>query len=455
MMVSSGFFFNIPVVAICYPIFLYLLYVLIPKINTSVEMPIVVMFFVWPFLMYFVRAMQVDTSTWDYGTLLEAASDYVLEGSMDTHYFAIYPNNKLWTCVLIAFFKAVIVIFPNADSAFLFESSTYFSGCIIFVGMLLYYKIVERAFYRVLFLFMCLPVWLFATFAYTDTAIFLCVCIFISLVKTIELNRSRWYHYIELGVLAAIGYKIKPTFIICYIAFFIIHLIFWGLSKENMTKLSILVMSGAITFLIVSIISNSIIYISDKEADRWGTPATHYFMMGMNSDTNGAWSGEDGSYTESLETHEDKVKGNLKVYRERVQALGIKGMLKFIFINKLSKTWSDSILHVDVQLARKPIRPSIWQQLFTVDGKYYNYSLIYSWMYHMTMLIGIFLSGLFTIKESNNNTSFFIRVLQLTILGLFFFLSIWECTSRYLFSFVPMLLLVSENGWRKTIEKIR
>ena len=46
-------------------------------------------------------------------------------------------------------------------------------------------------------------------------------------------------------------------------------------------------------------------------------------------------------------------------------------------------------------------------------------------------------------------------VLRIALFGIILFLSIWECNSRYLVAFIPVLIMTSADGIFMTREKIK
>lgn len=71
-------------------------------------------------------------------------------------------------------------------------------------------------------------------------------------------------------------------------------------------------------------------------------------------------------------------------------------------------------------------------------------SLIYSWLYYIVLIVGILLSGIFAIRRTNEQQK--MLVLRIALFGIILFLSIWECNSRYLVAFIPVLIMTSA-GW--------
>ncbi|WP_155242037.1 hypothetical protein [Butyrivibrio fibrisolvens] len=446
MVVFSSF--QIPYIAVAFPI-LCIVFLMIGSMAKLRKIPFVIVLLFLPVLMLVAEKLQVSTNTWDYGGLLNNAAEYVLSGSIaNTNYYAVYPNNKMWLTVLVLFFKIVRTIIPSADIGLLFEASTYFSAVIVWCVFAVFYKIVDGNLYKSMFFILCLPIWCYSTFAYTDVAIMLLITCLLYVIQKRKSNNNIWL-YIVLGFMLGYGYLVKPTFFIAYIAIIMITSI--SVIKLKLYK-QVLVFIGALgmTVILLTTICSRVIPISEDDAQRWQMPATHYFMMGMNPADKGGYVQEDVIYTQSFETQESKKAANIAILKERLSEKGIGGTVKFIFINKAFRTWGNSYLNAPMYLAREPLHETILHDFVLEEGKYFKFFTFYCWIYHLFMLTGLVLSGGFAIK-SKNSDELIIRISRLTVLGLFAFLSIWECNSRYLVAFMPMIILVSIDGWSKMI----
>ncbi len=450
MVVFSSF--QIPIVAVAFPIFVCAFLFIAYRLRCR-KMPFVMILLFLPMLMIVARQLQVSTNTWDYGGLLNSAAEYVLNGEIaDTNYYAVYPNNKMWLAVLILLFKIVTFFVRDADSSFLFGVSTYFSAFMVWCVIFLFYRIVEGNIYKCMYLIMCLPLWCYCTFAYTDIATMLMITCLIYIIKVRKSNQNVMF-YICLGIMLVLGYLIKPTFFIAYIAIMMIACIYI-IKYKLYRQLLIFVVTVCISTTILSAICNKIVPISEAEADRWQMPATHYFMMGMNQADNGGFVQEDVMFTKSFETQEAKKAANIEELKHRLSEMGIIGTIKFVFISKLNRTWGNSTLNAPMYLAREPQHNTILHSFVLESGRFYNLFRAYCWIYHLFTLAGVALSGIWALKKSNRDI-LIVRISRLTILGLFAFLSIWECNSRYIVAFIPMIILVSIDGWSKTIINTR
>lgn len=451
-----GEFFRNTVASLLLPLLLAFLLYIRRFIRNNVSFPIygILLFFALSLLV--ATALQVSVDTWDYGELLRCAANYVLNGEMSTDYFAIYPNNKLWEGLLILYFNIIKVFFANITANQLYYASTVLSSALVVGGVSVIWKIIGKDFYNMLFILCCLPLWLYSTFAYTDTITFLLVALFIWIIDSNELEASdvslkSYFIYAFIGFLAAFGYSIKPTFIICIIAFLCIKICCCGFNRKKVICIVLFAAVFLISKVSISNLCDSIIVVSEEATDRYETPASHYLMMGLNRDSNGGYHADDVAYTQSFLTYDEKVEANITEYKRRIKEHGVFSTIKFMLITKTTRTWANSLLNINMYLAREPLRPSLLHEFVIEDGRFFNITVIYSWIYYMIMTIGMFLSG-FIKDDSGNNT---IKIMRLTVVGVFIFYAFWECNSRYLFQFLPCMLLVSIDGWKKTLMRLK
>ena len=82
-------------------------------------------------------------------------------------------------------------------------------------------------------------------------------------------------------------------------------------------------------------------------------------------------------------------------------------------------------------------------ELLAGGGKWHWILQLYSWPYYAMIIAGLVLAGFSAFLEKTERSSVF-SVSRLTLFGIFLFLSIWECNSRYLVCFTDGI------GWIDT-----
>ena len=136
-----------------------------------------------------------------------------------------------------------------------------------------------------------------------------------------------------------------------------------------------------------------------------------------------------------------------------VQTCALPISLNHLFYTKLSRTWGNSCLAGDDYCHRKPIHEdSLWERLFGVGEDLHWIVLPYTWFFHILMIFGMFFEGVYSLMDEANSRKYII--LRYTMIGVGIFLTIWECNSRYLLPFLPIMILLSARGWETLLVKI-
>lgn len=139
--------------------------------------------------------------------------------------------------------------------------------------------------------------------------------------------------------------------------------------------------------------------------------------------------------------------------KERLVDRGVLGTIKHILYTKQLRTWADSCIAGDNYVSRTPIREnSFSQQLFSINGAWHWICLLYTWIVHIMLFVGILLSTVLSFQKKVEEQKMFVG--RIAVFGLFLFLSIWECNPRYLFTVMPMIILVAADGIFLLLDRI-
>ncbi len=139
--------------------------------------------------------------------------------------------------------------------------------------------------------------------------------------------------------------------------------------------------------------------------------------------------------------------------KERLVDRGVLGTIKHILYTKQLRTWADSCIAGDNYVSRTPIREnSFSQQLFSINGAWHWICLLYTWIVHIMLFVGILLSTVLSFQKKIEEQKMFVG--RIAVFGLFLFLSIWECNPRYLFTVMPMIILVAADGIFLLLDRI-
>lgn len=392
--------------------------------------------------------------SWDWGKLISTAVTKVVTGEWKAmEYYSRYPNNQAWLLCLTAYFKFIRFVFPPATEETFYVATILLSVTFTQITLWLVYQTARLLFSekRALLIGMigliCLPFYLYAQFAYTDTVSMMMVVfltyIYIKL-KSVKREKDRILLTLLIIALSVLIFNIKILGFIAIIAMILDSI----LSCNNYRKLIFVliicfVLGGAGTKITAMVIQNKL-PITDEMSDQYEFSWTHWVMMGMNQ--KGGYSEADVTFSKSIGNFEERQGAEIAELKRRITGYGIKGTLNHLFNTKLSRTWGKSCLAGDDYIHRKPYNEnSLWERLFGVGEDLHWIVLTYTWLFHILLIFGIFFEGIYSLKEDKENQNF--MMLRYTLLGVGIFLTVWECNSRYLLPFLPVMILVSGRGW--------
>ena len=127
------------------------------------------------FLIAFSFLCEVAPS-WDWGQVLESASEYVLNGTLDAkEYYARYTNNQLCLICMVTLFQWIRFVLPDANFVDFQEISIVISCIFVWLSIGMIYLIAKKVWGRRraciagMLAAGCLPLYMYAQFLYTDT----------------------------------------------------------------------------------------------------------------------------------------------------------------------------------------------------------------------------------------------------------------------------------------------
>lgn len=411
-------------------------------------------------MFFFAYAVRMESLSWDWGKVIRSASERVLTGKLlDEAYFARYPNNQIWYCVLVLFFRLVKWVLPSAQLEQFYLASVALGCVMVSLTILLFHRIAclcwgeKKAFFAALLIYGCLPLYMWASYAYTDTSgmLMLMLLLYIWVKGRQEETRGIQILYAAIfGVLAAIAYQLKVTVFIFVIAAAITFVLQCHSWKKAVMGLLVMVLCLAGGKMAVETGMKTVIDLQDELYDKNQLPLTHWVMMSLKY---GGYVQEDVDYTCSFPTYEEKKQANIRQIKKRLKEKGTIGCAKLFFVDKQIRTWGDASFAGCDYLSREPVHPDGFLQKFvTLDGKWNWLVDIYLYVYYGILLIGMFLGALAARRRKRRDT---LLVARITILGIAALMTIWECNSRYLVLFLPLMVLLSCDGWLELRKKLR
>lgn len=404
---------------------------------------------------------------WDPGYyIIPAARTLLAEGnvnSMKTGYFNMFPNNLL----LVNIYYVILKI----NDFFGILKNEYQLMIIVIVNCIIntlscrmIYSVVSRkigqnyAFWAFCFSVVLLGLSPWSVICYSDT-----FALFIPILSVYLLECSKIpcsLRYVMVIVLGYAGYCIKPQVSIVVIALAIVEIL--KKSKEDLKKrlsygAKVLLISGIIIFFSNIMLQN--VYTNEgfvlNSEKQFG--ASHFFMMGLNPDRMGIFSAEDGAISSSCAGKKERREKNLEVAKERLQSYGFTGYMKFLSKKMLTNyndgTFAWSVegefyndMREDVDTVFAPKLKNLYYDYGT-DYQVFALTVQLAWV---MIIVFIFIRTLFAVREKDNE-DYLYRIMILSLVGLTIFELLFEARARYLYTYIPLYIIVAMYGIRDVI----
>ncbi len=395
--------------------------------------------------------------SWDWGTTIAIAIQYVKSGTTNSmQYVATYQNNQFWIFALIYFFKIVRRLYPLADTA-VYETALWILNAVLAVAAvnLIYFSAKKlfsekRAFFTGALAALFLPIFLYVQITYTDIpGLFLCALMlyFYCALRKAD-GKKQILFLILLSATAALSYRVKVLVFILFLAIIVEGIL--NLRKKHLKRAIAGSIIAIVTFMAVFSLSGQIttetLGITEEADYEYRLPLTHWVMMGLKG--NGGYNSKDYNYTISIPGYQEKLEATISKIEKRIEKKGFSGMMEHLLYTKVRRTWCNCMLGSDDYTERSPIQEtSLFRDLITKDGSNSMPVHVVQSMYYIMVMLGVFVSGIASLtKKRTDLQGSVLSACRIALIGFFIFESIWECNSRYLICFLPVLFMVSGDG---------
>lgn len=435
-----------------YLAFSFLLYKVLSKIKKHNKVFVVIMFLILivvQFVFAYIFEVAPKAKSWDFGSVYEAAVNDV-EGLMpieDNSYFYQYTNN----IGLALFFKFIFSIakifnFTNYTLLGLILNIAFIDIAIVFL-----YKIIRNNFdekiSRIFFLFTITfsPFITYVPIYYTDTlSLPFAISAIYFLMKYVNNPEKKTSWLVICGLLIGIGSCIKFTVFFIFLA-----IILYYVFRENQDKIKNVLKQLVIIFfatIIPLVCLNGYIKLNfdQKRLEKESFPFTHWIMMGMTG-----WGGytyEDTLYTKSFEEKKDKEEANVEQIKERFTNLIETRTLDDFYALKAVYSFGDGTFYSLVKLERDQVRDFKMKKYVLQSDNNDNYIFKTICQTQLVIVLFFMLVGMILRKYLTSRQRDLQLLVNISIIGLYIFLLIWEARSRYVVNYVPLLLLSSYFG---------
>lgn len=267
-----------------------------------------------------------------------------------------------------------------------------------------------------------------------------------------------------LGIASYLGYLIKPTAVIAWIAIVLCTILFFSFAKMprvcfgNLKRVLVVCMLFAVGVLLIFGVNinaqNAILgeYNKNELKDRYEFPMAHFLMMGL-KDSNGfygSWNNEDYQATLEIEGKTQKSSHSLAVAKERISEMGVSKFLihlvkKYVFVMSDGTFFYGAEGDDRGEPEGTGLKYGI--QNLTHPGTS-AYKAWYAQILHSLWFIVLAGIAVFSVKqigaEENNRNGI---LMQIITIGIIAFTLLFEGRSRYLYMFLPFFIMTAAIGF--------
>lgn len=402
-------------------------------------------------------SLEVEFS-WDWGRLINSSYNFITAHDIkNPYYYARYPNNQFWLLCMVSLFK-IIKLFVGSADILVFKHITMAASVIILqIAIEFIYRTAKMIFSPKAALLTgilsvsCLPLYLYSEFLYTDTPSVLLISVMLFLYfKFLQAeNRKKQIAIcVLLGLVGALTYFIKIMAFIVFAAI-LIGVIFTKISfKRFLCFFLVCVTVFGVSVKAIKIVTEPIYKekfgITDELKEKYEFPPTHWIMMGLGY---GGFSQDDVNYTAGFDTYQERKNATVAEIKRRCADYGFSGLVKHIFYNKVIRTFGNCTLAGSDYAGRRPIyKNGTFSRLLSEHGDLYPISLVFLWIYYIFIMLGLLFSAIGSLGKKKSTANSKLLAGRIAIFGIFAFMLLWECNSRYLLVFIPVMILLSVDG---------
>ena len=308
-----------------------------------------------------------------------------------------------------------------------------------------------------LLLALCLPLYLAAAVLYTDTFSlpFVVFTLYFAL-KTPEQAtlRGALKNAALCGLCAFIGCQIKMTVAIVLIAAVIV----WLLVMKPVRALAAAALACAITVLGTQGMHGIMLscVLDPAMVAQHNTPTIHWVMMSIPSSDNpyGSKSDDYGitwGMQEAGETPEAVMASILSRMKDKIYTLRYPNRLAAALLRKNAAALGDGTFGMTEMLDDGPVRENAVSAC-VLEGRplYGAYMAVCSGVWFAALLLAA--AAVYAdIRRRDVSTA----IIAVSVFGMLLFLLLWEARSRYMFSFVPLVLLLASGFLSRTADGMK
>lgn len=370
--------------------------------------------------------------------------------SRDKWYFEAWPNNIFILHTYTLLIK-ILTFLGSTNINFMLIILNCILSC--FSGILLF-KIINRLFKNVAISWFGYILYILMivfsphiSVIYTDAlGVNLPILILYVYLKYVDNNTV--LKLICIGILSAVAYSLKPHTFVIVISLIIYELLFKNSNIKNKFKFIILIFISA--FISLQLISYQTKYIREELDYDKRVGYLHYMKMSLNPKWAGLYSHEDFADSRKISNKKDRDSHNIAVIKDRIVEHTLESYLKFM-VKKTLVNYNDGTFgwyfiaenNSDTIVAKNNTKLSEFaNSLYIYKKSNYDKFYIEKQMYWLFILFMITISLIKSKTDSHNFRSIFF----INFIGVFILVTVFEASARYLFTNVPMFIILGMYG---------
>ncbi|MCC9174667.1 hypothetical protein [Arthrobacter sp. zg-Y179] len=388
-------------------------------------------------------------------------------------YFETNPNNVLLVLLVAAYYELALSLGYHD----LGMMTAFLNGLVLFAGTVLTYCAVRMLGGRIAAAVSLVPTTVFLVLSpwagvlYSDTVgvlfTVLILCLLLASRRSARLT-VRVPLWILAGAVAAVGYGIKPTVLICLVAAGITAVCLLARRKNTLVLLLAVVIAGGSFILgnrlIAAFEQQTPVIAFDIEDNPHAMNLGHFLMVGAGS-TQGPYGPYYGSYNEddyqstvAITGEEEKFRNGLQAYQNRVSGMGPGGYVVFLH-HKLAWitgdgsffSWGEGVLTGEDFLSSRPADRGI-QDLFGNTRPNFQWMLSIwqgTWFAVLALVaVPLFLRTPRLLRPE-------LSAMRIALLGLLLFLLLFEARARFLYLYAPYFIVLASLSFSAAMERLQ
>ena len=371
-------------------------------------------------------------------------------------YFYRFPQNAALLALFTGWYRLWFVIGgPGVDFNL---AGALLCAAFLWLAQLLFYQAARvflgcrQALLGAAVWLLALPFYAYAATPYSDSmGLPFCTGLLFCLAKVWQTKRPGWAA--GAGLLAAAALRMKGTYAVLVVAavLFLVLLPFGGLRRKLAGLLAFGLCLGALAGGFPVAFAESGVwgdYSREYEKEEWQVPVTHYLMMAQNPD--GPWVYDDNEFTFNLQqgkfSFQARTRICLEVCFERIASRSLAENL--LFTNrKVVETWKDGTYQVNQYERDTYYHPdAALLRFFRLGSGPYTVFAYLCNALHFALLLCLTAGAIRRLGQKGPLAVDGVFFAHLCVFGIFLLELVWEWRSRYLFGYLPFLILAAPSG---------